>query len=621
MRLAPHAARRLHEAWADLVEQQPSSLTQATTLAHHRTESGDAARALVACLAVVEVGDPLGAFPEMYRMMVKASELWPRVPDAESRTGMDFATVLADAAECAIVGEARIAEGKDLLRRARAALPPDAPPARGAWLDLVWNWGSMRDDETPLTDAELLAVVEAIPAEPQRFRWWACQDAAEALLDDLRTDEAEAYIRELLEMAEGADGPMANAMRFQARLERDRGHRAEAVDIARDAVRRADRSGIFLYRGRCLYTLAGLLYDVGDLSAAAKATEQAVTIMGGDRPGPVPGEWADNACNLSELLLDLGRWQGAYRQAAAVLNAENVPLLNHTWARRVQLLVRARRGTDFKKGSRPAGGLPLSGAGQAYPIFDELVEAELRRSSGDLEGTRAASRPVLEREPPVGNISMALRVLALAAAIEADSAGEAGPEVPEEADWVAVRVRYLLEALPPGGPLEEAFAETARAQLTRRDAADSPQVWAAVVERWRAVEVPFELGSALLRLGECAARAGDPDQARDAFDEAIRIGNDLGAAPLVEAAEAAARRARVRLSTVPRGSAAVFGLTTRELEVLRLLADGATNAAIAHQLWISPKTVSVHVTHILEKLGVSTRGEAAAVAHRRGLLE
>ena len=86
----------------------------------------------------------------------------------------------------------------------------------------------------------------------------------------------------------------------------------------------------------------------------------------------------------------------------------------------------------------------------------------------------------------------------------------------------------------------------------RHDAAD-PRVWALVVERWRAVEVPFELGSALLRLGECAARAGDPDQARDAFDEAIRIGNDLGAAPLVEATEAAARRARVRLSTVREG--------------------------------------------------------------------
>ena len=130
-RLAPHAARQLHGAWAELLAQQPSSLAQATTLAHHLTESGDAARALTACLAAAGVGDPLGAFPEIYRMLVKAVEVWPQVPDAESRTGMDLAAVLADAAEAAIVGEARIAEGKDLLRRARAALPPDAPPGQG----------------------------------------------------------------------------------------------------------------------------------------------------------------------------------------------------------------------------------------------------------------------------------------------------------------------------------------------------------------------------------------------------------------------------------------------------------------------------------------------------------
>ena len=69
------------------------------------------------------------------------------------------------------------------------------------------------------------------------------------------------------------------------------------------------------------------------------------------------------------------------------------------------------------------------------------------------------------------------------------------------------------------------------------------------------------------------------------------------------------------------GSAAVFGLTMRELEVLRLLADGATNGAIAQRLFISSKTVSVHVSHILEKLAVGNRGEAAAVARRQGLLE
>jgi DNA-binding CsgD family transcriptional regulator len=69
----------------------------------------------------------------------------------------------------------------------------------------------------------------------------------------------------------------------------------------------------------------------------------------------------------------------------------------------------------------------------------------------------------------------------------------------------------------------------------------------------------------------------------------------------------------------PSAPAAPFGLTDREREVLRLLADGRSNGQIATALFISPKTASVHVSNILAKLGVSGRVEAAGVAHRLGL--
>jgi DNA-binding NarL/FixJ family response regulator len=62
-----------------------------------------------------------------------------------------------------------------------------------------------------------------------------------------------------------------------------------------------------------------------------------------------------------------------------------------------------------------------------------------------------------------------------------------------------------------------------------------------------------------------------------------------------------------------------FGLTTREREVLALLAAGASNPQIAEELFISPKTASVHVSNIISKLNVSSRGQAAALAHRHGL--
>ena len=71
----------------------------------------------------------------------------------------------------------------------------------------------------------------------------------------------------------------------------------------------------------------------------------------------------------------------------------------------------------------------------------------------------------------------------------------------------------------------------------------------------------------------------------------------------------------------PSDEAAPLGLTERELEVLRLVAAGRSNRDIAAELFISPKTASVHVSNILGKLGVGSRGEAAAVAYRQHLLD
>jgi DNA-binding CsgD family transcriptional regulator len=68
-------------------------------------------------------------------------------------------------------------------------------------------------------------------------------------------------------------------------------------------------------------------------------------------------------------------------------------------------------------------------------------------------------------------------------------------------------------------------------------------------------------------------------------------------------------------------NATPFGLTDREREVLRLVAAGRSNGQIASALFISPKTASVHVSNILAKLGVGGRVEAAAVAHRLGLVD
>ena len=94
-------------------------------------------------------------------------------------------------------------------------------------------------------------------------------------------------------------------------------------------------------------------------------------------------------------------------------------------------------------------------------------------------------------------------------------------------------------------------------------------------------------------------------------------------------AQRTANVANARKSTGPRTetgkarsakNAATHGLTARELDVLRALVDGQTNREIAETLFISPRTVAVHVSNLLTKLEVTTRGQAAAAAVRRRLV-
>jgi DNA-binding NarL/FixJ family response regulator len=89
-------------------------------------------------------------------------------------------------------------------------------------------------------------------------------------------------------------------------------------------------------------------------------------------------------------------------------------------------------------------------------------------------------------------------------------------------------------------------------------------------------------------------------------------------APTTDAAAAAiaAAAAAAPVEAAVRSPAEILGLSAREWEVLELVAAGRSNAEIADQLFISPKTASVHVTHILDKLGVNNRVEAATIAVR-----
>ena len=125
---------------------------------------------------------------------------------------------------------------------------------------------------------------------------------------------------------------------------------------------------------------------------------------------------------------------------------------------------------------------------------------------------------------------------------------------------------------------------------------------------------PFERALSLLALAELRVRQHRVGEARLLLDEARAICTALGAAPALARADALS--AALTSDSIVRRS----GLTPREIEVLKLVAAGRSNPEIADILFVSPRTVTTHVSNILAKLGVETRTEAAALAVRDGLI-
>jgi DNA-binding CsgD family transcriptional regulator len=135
--------------------------------------------------------------------------------------------------------------------------------------------------------------------------------------------------------------------------------------------------------------------------------------------------------------------------------------------------------------------------------------------------------------------------------------------------------------------------------------------WRATVDAFETFGAPFELAEVRARFGLLLAATGDHDAARSQLEAAADTARALGAGPLL-ALTGGAGRASVDHTRQT--------LTSREAEVLALVAEGRSNGEIGRQLFISTKTVSVHVSNILGKLGAAGRTEAAAIARREGLL-
>jgi DNA-binding CsgD family transcriptional regulator len=268
---------------------------------------------------------------------------------------------------------------------------------------------------------------------------------------------------------------------------------------------------------------------------------------------------------------------------------------------------------------------PLYGALAELALLEDRIEdarQAIRDGIGLLEGSQDGVRIMK---------LLWIGLMVEATAAERDRAlGEGGRDG---------RAEELLAMLPaaealPGqwveGPLYAALAraEMARARVASGDGEPDPGAWEAVAARFAELSYPWPTAYAGFRAAEAYVQAGDRAAAAAPLTAARTAAQSTRATPLLDEIDALARRARLSVRAVaqpepepdPDDPAARLGLTPREHEVLLLVAAGRTNREIGAELFMSEKTASVHVSRILAKLGVSGRVEAAAVAHRLGLV-
>jgi DNA-binding CsgD family transcriptional regulator/tetratricopeptide (TPR) repeat protein len=406
----------------------------------------------------------------------------------------------------------------------------------------------------------------------------------------------------------------------------------------------------FFERGRALAQSAGdgpaLVWVAGgesdalvDLARYQAAAEVAVRGLETARQAGLGGSWeaAIVAVNAADALLA----QGRTAEAPALID----PLTSGLPDRDHWVVHQARAEIDLLRGDIEAAARRQQQIMACAPHFidrdlsRELVQrtAELALWAGRPADALEEIRQVL---PTFTNPDLTIlcgQLLAAGMRACADLAEQARARRDEPAAAAAIAAADGLASWAKqatGGPFTDhplvaaipAARATWDAERTRLAGPSDPAAWAAAGKAWQDLGCPHRAGYAWWRQAQAQLDAGQPAiTAAHALHAAAAAAD--GHEPLLAQIRALAQRARVPLHAppaVPESPPPVvvarYGLTGRELDVLRLLAAGRTNAQIGAELYISPKTASVHVTSIFRKLGVSGRAQAAAVAERAGLL-
>jgi DNA-binding CsgD family transcriptional regulator len=629
--LRPGVRARAHAALADaLLARAPQ---QAGRISRHLWRAGDQSRALEWSVRAGRAAEQVGAAAEAQEAYERALDVWHQVPDAAERIGMSHPDLLLAAARAA--HEARhFDRAISMIEEAITELDADPAVEGTAWVQLSESlFMSLGRSGVQEAVQRALALIPAEP--PSAARAYALARQGGLLNHAARYASGEQVSRQALAQARAAGDEAAElyALNTLAVIAGAAGDR-DAPKRMREALDRALAAGRPDAIGRGYWNFSHLLLRYGlydELLATVREGQQVVTDLGISLSYGV-GVYL----NELEALRDLGRWDELESRAAEVRD-----LLDERSWRTWQPGFAWSYGLVLLRRGRLSEARPMFAQAEravfAMEAFNELHNAAVGQLElavidqrwDDARATVERALPLLTHDPLA-----AVRVVAAGAAAEAERVAVGSGD----GDTLARRWLAQARAVVPADQ-ELAFGEQldtwlaqAHAECDRAFGTSDPERWQRVAQAWQRLRQPYDAGYAWLRAGEAVLFGSGPvdsaarERAAGLLGRAHETARQLRAVRVTDQAATLARQARLTLGEPvepaddTQETAAPFGLTERERQVLAQLAAGRTNGEIGAALFISRKTAGVHVSNILRKLGVANRVQAAAVAHRAGLV-
>ncbi|TDD84649.1 helix-turn-helix transcriptional regulator [Actinomadura darangshiensis] len=597
----PGARARLHARSGAALHDDPGLVPDGRAAAEeaaHWCRAGERERAFEALWRAALAARSVHAHPERLRILTRLLRQWDGIGEPERMLGTDRVDVLHNAAEaCLPAGEA--ARGAELATEALALGP--VPERAAALLELRSMLRHRLGDDGI---ADLRAGIELLPdGAPARGRLLAT--LANRLL--LLGHTAEAAEKAAEARATGPDARVRASAMLTLGSIRGLDGDPDAARAAFAGAREAVPGGEAVLPVIAAMAETEALHGLGLDEQSAECGRRGLEVA--RRAGLARDQGAGLATKVAEPLFALGHWAEAAALLRDALALDPPPLFRALAHTRLGLIALAEGDVT---GAADAAGeahaiMSPSRWGRMFRLPLHDLRCQVALAQDDLPGADEILAGVLAEPGLAGIPRHAWPVLLTGARLAAERAARALGD-PGEAQAAAVRLaglRDLAGRLPVIGPVQSAQRKTFLAE-----AGDAP--WDDAVSAWRELDRPHALAYALRHAAEASL---DPVRCR----EAAGIASRLGAKPLLKEVELLAVRARLPLhEPEPRDTEPGdrLGLTPRETEVLRLVADGRSNRQIGETLFISTRTAGVHVSNILAKLDASSRTEAAALAHR-----